>query len=215
MTETEMIKPRKTIDVSELPATLFDTSAPLWWGNTLGLVIETMMFGILAAVYSTVWTTLEPFPPPQIDRFPVNYNPVPDLTIPTINLIVLLVSLIPGIWLDMSARKRDERMVKILLFVTLTFNIAAIILRFYEFDSLLFRWDDNAYGSITWMILGTHLLHLFILCAEDVFLLIWTFSEGIDDKHALDLTVTAVYWYWIVGIWILFYLLVYWGPRIL
>jgi cytochrome c oxidase subunit III len=214
MTDEDLIG-RKTIDVSKLPSTLLDYHEPLWWGNLLGLIIETTMFGILVAVYFSVWMNLSPFPPPRVDRFPVIYNPVPDLTIPTINLIVLLVSLIPGIWLDLSARKMDEKKVKILLVVTLLFNIAIIILRFYEFDALYFKWDDNAYGSITWMILGTHLLHLFVLCAEDVFLLSWLAAEGLDEKHALDLTVTATYWYWIVGIWVLMYALVYLAPRFL
>lgn len=207
--------PQKAFDVSHLPSTMLDTSEPIWWGNVWGLVIETSVFGCLLAAYFTIRMTLSPFPPPQVDRFPVNYNPVPDLTIPTINLVVLLVSLIPGIWLDLSARRKDEKMVKILLPITLVFNVAAIILRFYEFDSLYFKWDDNAYGSITWTILGTHLLHLFVLMCEDVFLMIWTFAKGLDDKHALDLTVTASYWYWIVGIWLLLYVIVYLTPRIL
>ena len=29
--------------------------------------------------------------------------------------------------------------------------------------------------------------------------------RGIDEKHTLDLTVTAVYWYWIVAIWVLLF----------
>jgi cytochrome c oxidase subunit 3 len=214
MTNEELIG-RKTLDVSKLPSTLLDYNAPIWWGNTLLLFIETTMFGILIAVYFSVWMNLSPFPPPRVDHSPVIYNPVPDLMLPTINLIVLLVSLIPGIWLDLSARRMDEKKIKILLVVTLLFNIAAIVLRFYEFDSLLFKWDDNAYGSIIWVILGTHLLHLFAMCAEDIFLLSWTAVEGLDKKHALDITVTAVYWYWIVGTWIFLYALVYLTPRFL
>lgn len=205
----------KAIDVSHLPDTTFDYKAPIWWGNTVLLLIETTVFGCLIAVYFSVWTMLSPFPPPKVDTFPVIYNPVPDLTIPTINLVVLLASLIPGIWLDLSARKRDEKAVKILLPITLIFNLAAIILRFYEFDSLHFKWNDNAYGSITWTILGMHLIHLFVLMCEDVFLAIWTFLKGVDEKHALDISVMAVYWYWIVGVWVLLYALVYLGPRFL
>jgi cytochrome c oxidase subunit 3 len=212
---TENALPQKTIDVRDLPSTLFDYHEPLWWGNTLLLFIETTMFGILVAVYFSVRMNLSPFPPPQVDTFPVNYNPVPDLTIPTINLAVLLLSLIPGIWLDLSARRRNEGAIKIGLTITLAFNIAAFILRFYEFNSLHFRWDDNAYGSVTWTILGVHMLHILALGCEDIYLLVWTFAKGIDDKHALDLTVTAVYWYWIVGIWVLLYALVYLSPRFL
>lgn len=215
MSETETALPQKTIDVSELPSVLLDYHAPIWWGNTLLLVIETTMFGILVAVYFSVRMNLSPFPPPKVDHFPVNYNPVPELIIPTINLIVLLVSLIPNVWLDLSARRKDLGAVKMALIITLIFNIASIILRFYEFDSLLFKWDDNAYGSVTWTILGVHLLHIIALRCEDLFLLAWTFANGLDDKHALDLIVTAVYWYWIVGVWVLLYTLVYLGSRFL
>lgn len=214
MTNEEFVG-RRALDVAELPDTLFDSNAPIWWGNTLLLFIETTMFGILVAVYFSVWMNLSPFPPPRVDHSPVIYNPVPELLIPTINLIVLLASLVPGILLDLSARRMDESKVRLYLFMTLAFNVAAIVLRFYEFDSLLFKWDDNAYGSVTWVILGTHMLHLFVLCAEDIFLLSWTLSEGLDKKHALDLTVTAVYWYWIVGIWVFLYGLVYLAPRFL
>jgi heme/copper-type cytochrome/quinol oxidase subunit 3 len=63
------------------------------------------------------------------------------------------------------------------------------------------------------MILGMHLLHIIALGCEDIYLLIWTFAKGMDDKHAVDLTVTAVYWYWIVGIWVLLFPLVYLVPR--
>jgi heme/copper-type cytochrome/quinol oxidase subunit 3 len=124
-----------------------------------------------------------------------------------------LASLIPGIWLDISARKRNAKAVKIALILTLSFNIASIVIRYFEFDSLHFKWNDNAYGSITWMILGMHLLHIIALGCEDIYLLIWTFVKGMDDKHAVDLTVTAVYWYWIVGIWVLLFPLVYLVPR--
>ena len=99
------------------------------------------------------------------------------------------------------------------LVITLAFNIAAFIIRYYEYDSLHFKWNDNAYGSVTWMILGMHMLHIIVLGCEDIYLFVWTFVKGDDDKHALDLTVTAVYWYWIVGIWIPLFLLVYILPR--
>ena len=210
----EIPKSPGTIDVSDLPSTGFDTHSPLWWGNTLLLLIETTMFGILIAAYFYVRMDTSPFPPPRVDRFPILYDTRPDLLIPTINLIVLLVSLVPGIWLDLMARKRNLGAIKIALVLTLAFNIAAIILRFYEFDSLYFKWNDNAYASVAWTILGTHLLHLFVMACEDVYTLSWTLAKGIDDKHALDITVMAVYWYWIVGIWVLLYGVVYLIPRV-
>jgi cytochrome c oxidase subunit 3 len=213
MVNAELLDKTSVLDVSQLPATAFDTRSPLWWGNTLLLFIETAMFGILVALYFSVMMNTSPFPPPRVDRMPVLHNSAPDLFLPTIGFAVLLISLIPGIWLDLSARKRDAGAIRIAVVVTLLFNLAAIIIRYYEYDSLHFKWNDNAYGSITWMILGMHMLHLFVMFAEDTYLTLWTYIKGVDEKHAIDLTVTAVYWYWIVGIWIPLYLLIYIVPR--
>ena len=212
MTPEQTLRPG-TIDVSDLPAIEFDERSPLWWGNAIGLFIETAMFGILVAIYVTVAMNTDPFPPIRADRLPVLRDSSPDLFLPTIGLVVLVVSLIPGIWLDLSARKRNVGSIKIALLVTLSFNIAAFFIRYYEFDSLHFKWNDNAYGSITWMLLGMHMLHIIVLGVEDIYLVLWTYVKGVDDKHALDLTVTAVYWYWIVGMWVLLFPLIYLTPR--
>jgi heme/copper-type cytochrome/quinol oxidase subunit 3 len=214
MTPEQTLHPRG-LDVSNLPATEFDERSPLWWGNTIGLFIETAMFGILVAIYVTVAMNTDPFPPVRADRFPVLHDSSPDIFLPVIGLIVLLVSLIPGIWVDVSARRRNVSSIKIGLVITLAFNIAAFVIRYYEFDSLHFKWNDNAYGSITWMILGMHMLHIIVLGVEDIYLLLWTFLKGVDEKHAVDLTITATYWYWIVGIWVLLFPLIYLTPRLL
>jgi len=35
----------------------------------------------------------------------------------------------------------------------------------------------------------------------------------LEDKHYVDVTVSALYWYFVVAAWIPLYLLVYWLPR--
>lgn len=207
--------PRTVLDVSHLPATKFDHRAPLWWGNLIGLFIETAMFGVMIAVYFTTVMNLRPFPPPKVDRFPVMLNSDPALTLPVIFMIVLLLSLVPGIMLDLAGRRRDARWVKILMPISLAFNLALIILRYYEFDSLHFKWNDNAYGSAAWMILGLHMFHLIALFCEDICLTAWVFARGMDDKHAVDTSVAAFYWYWIVGMWIILFPIVYLVPRMI
>lgn len=204
---------RQALDVAALPPTAFDTKAPIWWGNALLLMIETAMFGILAALYFNVIQNTSPFPPPRVDRLPVLYDSYPDLTLPVIGLIVLMVSLVPGIWLDISARRGRPRAIKMGLLFTLAFNIAAFVIRYYEFDSLHFKWNDNAYGSILWILLGVHLFHIIVMGCEDTLLLAWALFRGIDGKHTIDITVTAVYWYWIVAIWVLLFPMIYILPR--
>jgi cytochrome c oxidase subunit III len=154
-------------------------------------------------------------PPRVTPGYPVLQNPLPDLTFPTIVLVIFLVSLAPAIYLDLSARRKDVFGMKLGVVLTLLFNLGLIVCRYFEFDALHFKWNDNAYGSVTWTILGMHMIHLIVMASEDFYLILWTFIKGIDDKHRLDITVAAIYWYWIVGTWVLLYVLVYWGPRIL
>jgi cytochrome c oxidase subunit III len=211
----ENLLPKTALDVSHLPATEFDHRSTLWWGNLIGLFIETAMFGIMIAVYFTTVMNIRPFPPPRVDRFPVLLNSEPDLFLPIVGLGLLLLSLIPGVMLDRAGRRRDVKAVKILLPITLLFNLVLIVVRYYEFDSLYFKWNDNAYGSASWMILGLHMFHLIALFCEDICLTAWVFSRGMDEKHALDLTVAAVYWYWIVGVWVVLFPIVYLVPRMI
>ena len=37
---------------------------------------------------------------------------------------------------------------------------ATVAIRFWEFAHLNVRWDQNAYGSILWLLLGLHATHL-------------------------------------------------------
>ena len=141
---------------------------------------------LLPCAISTQW------PPPKSDEFPPIYHPLPLLPLATFDLSLLLVSVMPdghlrlGVPADATStvvsHHRDD---------WLLIGIAAIVLRFMEFWSLQFRWDDNAYGSITWTLLGLHLMHLIILTIEDGLMSIWVWVKGLDDKHVRDIRVTA------------------------
>jgi cytochrome c oxidase subunit 3 len=191
-----------------------DHRSPIWWGNILLLVIETTMFALLIATYLYFRVVdFDQWPPPRVNRVPVIYHPLPSLTIATINLAVILVSFGPMFWVDRACLKRNETAVKLGLVVCILFGVAAIILRFYEFPAIQFKWNDNAYAGVVWTILGMHLAHLITATCENAVMAAWLFAKGMDFKHARDVRVTATYWYWVVGIWVILYVLVYWVPR--
>jgi heme/copper-type cytochrome/quinol oxidase subunit 3 len=204
------------LDVSRLPSTEMDYRSPIWWGNFLLLLIETTMFAIVVACYFYFRVIdFRQWPPVQSNSFPVMYHPVPDLLIPTINLVLIVISLAPMIWVDRACLHRSEWSVRVGLVLCIALGIAAIVLRFYEFPALHFRWDDNAYAGTVWLLLGLHLAHLITATCENTLMAVWVFAKGMDDKHARDIRVTTVYWYWVVGIWVLLYSLVYLAVRAL
>jgi heme/copper-type cytochrome/quinol oxidase subunit 3 len=204
-----------TLDVSGLPKHTFDTRSQLWWGNLWLLCIETTMFGLVVAAYFYFRQNFTGWPPPHSDAPPYLLDPEPRLLVPTVNLFVMLLSVVPMAWADVAARRLDRRDVKIGLLLMMAFGAASIVLRFYEFRSLVWKWDSNAYGSITWTILGLHLMHLFVGTLEDFILATWVFTRPLDETHAVDVTVTAIYWYWIVGTWVLLYAIIYLAPRLM
>lgn len=205
---------RLTLDVSKLPSHGWDTREPLWWGNLLLLMIETTMFGILVASYFYISQNFNLWPPPRAES-PVGYGTEPKLLIPTINLILLILSCAPAYWVDRSARRDNRLATQVGLLVCVGLGLATIVLRWFEFPALRFKWYENAYGSIVWFLLGMHYLHLLVLTIEAVFLTLWVTFRGFDKKHRVDITVMAVYWYWVAGIWIPLYAIVYFGPRII
>jgi heme/copper-type cytochrome/quinol oxidase subunit 3 len=204
---------RPALEVSALPQHGFDTRAPLWWGNLFLLMIETTMFGIMVASYFYLRQNFPLWPPPRVTATPFPLNPLPDLLIPTINLIVLIASCAPMLWVDMAARRGDRNRTLIGLIVCIAFGIATIALRLFEFPGIKFHWDENAYGSVVWFTMGIHLAHLLTATLEALVLALWVALRKFDEKHRLDVTVTAVYWYWVAGIWIPLYAIIYFAPR--
>ena len=204
---------RLVIDVSELPHHEFDTYDPVWWGNNFLLAIETSMFALLIATYFYLKQNFPEWPPPLA---PLNgpLNPLPDLGFGSANTVLLLLSLIPAVIVDLSARRGDRKSAQTGLMICMGCVVGAIVLRSYEFSAVKFYWDSNAYGSIVWFILGMHLLHLITLSCETFLLTTWSFAREFDMKHRVDIVALAVYWYWVVGIWCVLYAIVYFTPRL-
>jgi heme/copper-type cytochrome/quinol oxidase subunit 3 len=203
---------RATIDVSDLPPSAIDHRSPIWWGNALLLTIETTMFAILVATYFYIRQNFENWPPPQVNFQPPNLHPVPDIFWGTLNLFVILAAAGAMFVADRATLRFDVKSVRLATAANLLFAFAAVALRFREFHGTNFRWDENAYASVVWAILLMHLLHLIVGIVEDSLMLGYVSKYGLDDKHARDIRVTAVYWYWIGGVWIPLWALVYLGP---
>lgn len=204
---------RPTIDVSRLPNSELDHRSLIWWGNVMLIVIETMIFALLVSAYFYVRPNYTTWPPPLVNRPVAILDPVPDLGLPTLNLGLLLLTLVPMIIADRACLRVAQRPTVMAISVFLLLGFVCIALRFGEFSALHFRWDENAYASIVWTIVGMHLLHLLVGVLEFVIMLTWILVKGLDQQHARDVRVTAVYWYWIVGTWILLYAILMPGPR--
>ena len=199
------------IDVSKLPPHVEDHTSPIWWGNIFMLFIETTMFAMLVGTYFYLRMNFTAWPPVRSDVGLYHTNP--DLGFATANLLLLLASCVPMVMVDLACLRMDLRVVRIGMVVMVLLGLGTIALRCLEFGGLKFRWDDNAYAAIVWTTLGMHLLHLITGTAENFLMTLWVWLKGLDVQHARDVRVGASYWYWIAGIWVPLYAIVYFGPR--
>jgi len=208
---------RRVLDVSDLPTSANGSREPVWWGNTLLMFIETTTLVLLVVSYFYLRRNFDGWPPPQPNRLTPLFEHAnwPDLLYPTIELVLMLLSIIPMHFTDRAALRQNARGVNIGLSIMFVIAAAMIAMRFLQMQPthLKFRWDENAYGSIIWVILGTHLTYLVAAAAEFFIMAAWVMRHGIDFKHGLDVELAGIYWYWVVATWVVCYMVVYFGPR--
>jgi heme/copper-type cytochrome/quinol oxidase subunit 3 len=201
------MKRRSAIDVSRLPEFAFGQRAITWWGVMGFLAIESTMLVICFVSYFYLRTRVTDWPPPPTE--------LPDLFIPTINLAVLLISVVPMYLVNRAAKRLDKRKVLIWTIVCVIIGLVFITIRAFEYTALNVSWDTNAYGSIVWTIIVIHTFHLVSEVIETIVMTL-ILARGHDEpKYFVDSTDNALYWYFIVGIWIPCYVIIFLAPRFL
>jgi cytochrome c oxidase subunit I+III len=195
---------RPVIDVAELPEFAFHHRGIMWWGTMGLIVIEGMMFAMFIAAYFYLKGRSPHWPPGQ---FP------PDLLWGTANLILLLVSGIPNQLTKRAAEHLQLRRTRFWLIVALAFALAFNVFRIFEFRTLNVWWDDNAYGSVVWTLLGFHTFHIVTDFVDSGVLLAMLYLGPIEESHFVDVAENSMYWYFVVISWIPIYAVIYLVPR--
>lgn len=195
------------VDASRLPTTLFSHRSLAWWGTLGFMAIEGTTLFIAVVAYFYLSRNFQTWPPEHTMR--------PSVLWPTVQLLILLVSLIPTVLAQRAAYRIDLAKLRLWLLVMLLLEIASVVVRWQEFLSLNVRWDSNAYGSAAWTVVGLHSTLLLADLFETGVLLAILFSNRVLDRHYSDATDVAFYWYFLVATWIPLYVIVYLSPRLM
>ena len=196
----------RLLDVSQLPSYKFGHHSLMWWGTMGMIAIEGTVFAIAVASYFYLWS--------QADTWPMSAEP-PSLLWGTVNVAILLASIWPNHWTKRAGEDGDERRIRIGLAVCFAIGIALIGVRALEFVHLNVGWDTNAYGSIVWVLLGLHTIHLVTDVYDTAVLAAVFYSGRVDGKRHVDVSENGMYWYFVVYTWIPIYAVIYWVPRLL
>jgi cytochrome c oxidase subunit III len=196
---------KPSLDLSHLPTYGFGTTMTMAWGTFGFIVIESTGFALAFCVYLYLAIAN--------GQWPIGAPP-PGLLWSSVLTLVLLVSLWPNQTAKKSAREENLPKVRRDLVIMSLLGTVPLILRGFEFTTLHVRWDDNAYGSILWVILGLHTLHIATDLADTIVLTVLMFTRHGHGKRFADVEDNAVYWDFVVISWLPIYALLYGFPRI-
>ena len=195
---------QRVLDVSALESDTADSRALLWWGNLAMMAIEGTIFAMLIATYLYLRMVNLDWPPSTVRD--------PDLLWPSINLGILLLTFIPSLILDRAALHDNVPLCRLALAASLVAGIAFLTIQFFVLANLGFKWSDHAYGSVVWTCIGYHMLHVIAASAETALLFIYSLVRPIVKKQLLDFRCTAIYWYFVILMWLPFYFIVFIEP---
>ena len=199
-------RPRAVMNVSALPDVVFGPRDIMWWGTMGFVVIEGFTLVLTAAVYLYLQQNFAAWPPEG--------TPLPDLLVPTIQVVVMVLSLPFVWWVSKAAHAFEFGKVRLGLTVAAAINAVFVALRLVEaISSLNVKWDTNAYGSAQWLILGAHFTLLAIELVEVAGMALMFWLAPVEEKHFSDAADMAFYWFFMVLSWIPLYVLCFLVPR--
>ena len=195
---------RAVADVRALPRTVFGHRALMWWGTMGFIVIEGTTLFICVMTYFYLRKNFTSWPPQHIYR--------PGLVIPTAQVVLMLLSIVPMRWVDRHSSRMDIRGVRSGLLLCSLLILGMCVLRIFEFRALQVRWDTSAYGSAAWAVVFAHTTLLVLEAAETWTITALMFNPEVEERDLSGVSDNATYWYFLSGVWVPLYVAVYLSP---
>ena len=196
---------RVAADISGLPRTVFGHRSLMWWGTLGFIIIEGTTLFICAVTYFYLRRSFTTWPPEHIYR--------PALLIPTIQAALMLLSNIPMRWADRASRRMDLAGVRKAFVICSVLAVVMTVLRWFEFRALNVRWDTSAYGSAAWATVTAHGTLLLLELAETVAFTVLLWGKEVEERDLSGASDNAFYWYFMTGVWIPLYVIVFLSPH--
>lgn len=199
------VETQRRMESTDLPRYVSGPRAVGWWGIVFLVVIEVTVFSSLISSYFYLAGNSPEWPQDGLEPS--------ELLLPTLNTLLLLSSVIPMGWAVKSISKGNQFGLKAGIAISFVIGLLFLILKVIEYSDKSYTWATNAYGSIVWTMIGFHTVHVIATLLKMA--AIWVLAnQGYfrADRHvAVD--GNAIYWYFVVGIWIPLYFTIYWAPR--
>ena len=181
-------------DVSTLPNHVFGNRDLMWWGTASFILIEGFTLGLCVITYFYLIRKETSWPPQG--------TPLPD-TLPFIaQIVIMLLGCVAAFVAKRAAQKLDQGTLKMALLASSVLGIFSLVARGFEFGALHVRWDEHAYGSAIWTIVGFHSTLLLPDVVDGIALTVLAWTRPLRAKYFIAATDNAYYWYFVSISWI-------------
>jgi cytochrome c oxidase subunit III len=162
-----------------------------WWGMLMLVASEATLFGCLLGTYFYLRSLAPQWPP--------SGAPLPPVVVPFVLAGVLTLTVAPVRLALGAARSARLAAVRALLVLALLVQSGYFAYAVHDFQDRLSSLtpQDNAYGSITYLLLGATLAHVAVGLLLDLWLLLKV-ARGLTAYRLNALEAISLYWYAVV-----------------
>jgi cytochrome c oxidase subunit I+III len=196
--------PPGALPVSTVAPHSIGSHPPYYHGVLLLIVIEAVEFIALLVAYFYLRAGTDVWPPPG--------SKLPDLMVPTISLLILLVSVVPTYLADKAIQRGDQKKMILWLIVAFVLGMVFLVLMSKYYIDLPQTWQINAYNSIFWTLIGFHLIFILADLLDTSVILIWAFQGYFNAERNSAEHVDGLGWYFGAAIFIPIYFTLYLMP---
>jgi cytochrome c oxidase subunit III len=173
-----------------------------WWGMSLFIATEAALFVYLIASYFYVGGSAATWPPLT-----------PSIRITGFNTILLLLSSGSAIAAERSVKRNNTGMLRAWLAVTILLGGTFLAFQLYEYTTLEFHAQTDAYGSFFYLITGLHGAHVALGLLMLSYVLLRAFAGHFDSVRHSAVRNAILYWHFVDLIWLVVFTSLYLLPR--
>lgn len=198
---------RPTLPADALPVHVNGSRSTVWWGMLLLITIEVVVFLTMIVTYFYLRE--------RRDEWPIGGLPLPDLLLPTINLVIILASIAPMYLVRRANQRGNKKQVLIGLALGGVLAVAWLVLATIEYAGLPYSHNTNAYGSLVWTTTWLYAAFVLALVLYNIPLFVAIRLGHVKTEQSLGVNIHVLHWFWVVASWPFLYATIYLSPYVL